>query len=189
MSQELATEGAKALPRIRKYNQDAISEAKKQIRKGSRDKHEWTDFEMTVLISLVCHGVHKPTLAFNDDISYMDVSTALNKTLNGKDQNKDISIEDVTAMLNALMKCKAAIAFMKRKGPIKRINRTMLQVWRRGLTFDGSEQEWNDWREKHVKKVAKERAAGKFTDVDVDTSGAGAGWDEESKLPFFFCVP
>src|SRR5580704_23622 len=125
MSIEPTTNEAKSLPRIRKHYQDANIGAERQIRRASKNNHEWTDFEMTVLITLVCHGVHKPTSTFNKDLSYMDVSTALNKILNGKNEKKDIPIEDVTAMLKNLIKCKAAIAYMERKGPIKRISRAM----------------------------------------------------------------
>jgi hypothetical protein len=184
MSPEPTANEVKSFPRIRKYNQDANIAAKRQIRRASKNNHEWTDFEMTVLITLVCHGVHKSTSTFNKDLLYMDVSTSLNKILNGKNEKKDIPIEDVTAMLKNLVKCKAAIAYMERKGPIKRISRAMLQVWKRGLTFDGSKEEWNDWREKYEMRIAKERGTGKSTNVDADTSGVGVGWGEESMFSF-----
>lgn len=144
---------------------------------------------MTVLITLVCHGVHKQTFKHSNELAYVEVFTELNRILNGANEKNDIPIEDVTEMLNNLMKCKAAIAFMERKGPIMRVNRTMLQVWKRGLTFDGSEKEWIEWREEDEKRAARDRASKYSFGESAGFAGTSFGWSGESKflsllLPF-----
>ncbi|KAK3332516.1 hypothetical protein B0T19DRAFT_105289 [Cercophora scortea] len=102
---------------------------------------EWTDFEMQVILALLCKGVHRKP---GNPLTF---ATALNEALNGGGGGEqrlrlDVDLEDVKELLAWVCRDKkGCLAFIERQTP-QRITRRITHVFARHLDFDGSLKEW-----------------------------------------------
>jgi len=164
--------------------------------------HEWTKFEMHTLLCLICRNIHIRGLSVPQDekqrtamaaggrnrkskkarelphvskkSAHMDVATALNRALNGRDISNDIDYHEVSAMIDKILsEKKGAIAVMQRQ-KTERMTRFMKQIWKRGTGFTGDKEEWNAGRKEEVEGLEKKRVEGTFT-IAMGDVGDGLG--------------
>lgn len=128
-------------------------------RARARAPREWTPFEMTTVLSLLCKGVHRTAGGA------LTFATELNEALNPGGPSRaayarDVPVADVEALLGRLaVEKKAALAFIERTPPLK-ITRAKRRVFERDIGFDGSLREWNDGRRERERELLPERLAG-----------------------------
>lgn len=140
----------------------------------SSDGHEWSPFELRILYSLLLKGLHKVSLdpkKSKNRHRYMTISTELNKAINNDDLSKDIPVKSVAAMVKNIMKSnKGGMAYLDGASKYSgRMTRRVMQRFSRNFDFDGSIEEWNEWRkeanaakvkpayDKNVKPVEEKR--------------------------------
>ncbi|KFY19034.1 hypothetical protein V493_08181 [Pseudogymnoascus sp. VKM F-4281 (FW-2241)] len=149
------------------------SQPKGKTTKDKSPGRKWTDFEGTVLMSLIIRNVHKTGLekdefsklsdstaprhkhrnsrrvkevADPDKFKYVDVATALNRALHRSDYTNDIPVEEVEKLLHFFLRDrKGAIAIIERQ-PTARLTRSTHRIWLRGLKFLGTQAEWEGGR-------------------------------------------
>lgn len=150
--------------------------ASQPVDKPSKDegpRRKWTNFEASVLMSLIIRNVHKTGLekdefsklsdstalrpkhrntrrakevADPDRLKYVDVATALNRALHKSDYTHDIPVKEVEKLLHFFLRDrKGAIAVIDRQ-PTARLTRTTHKIWARGLKFLGTKAEWDNGR-------------------------------------------
>jgi hypothetical protein len=142
------------------HAEDVGSPASSSISSEAR-RHVWTEFDLRVVLSLLCKRDAQPTsrrrhpirqrqgqrqrlmIDSSDEEAVLEFSTALNSALNAGHHDRDISVAEVRNMLCRLTtEKKAALAFLERQVS-RRITRTAVRVFaREGLDFDGSLNEW-----------------------------------------------
>jgi hypothetical protein len=104
------------------------------------EAREWTDFEINIVLALICKGDHLTNSIF-------DFTTKVNEALNGKrpgDYADDIPVADVQRLMSVMEKNKkAAFAFIERQPRPKVLTRAKKRVFQRDIPFDGSLREWH----------------------------------------------
>lgn len=171
--------------------------------KNERPRHNWTDFEGTVLMNLIIRNVHKTGLE-KDELSklsdstaprtkhrnarrakevadperfkYVDVATALNRALHKSDYTHDIPVEEVEKLLHFFLRDrKGAIATIERL-PTARLTRSSHRIWNRGLKFLGTKTEWENGRKaaEEVKRREDQERRLNVGNAGAITAGANA---------------
>ncbi|KAI0128416.1 hypothetical protein BJ170DRAFT_682209 [Xylariales sp. AK1849] len=119
-------------------------------KRGPTKAHEWTPFELNIVLALICKGEHTR-------LNSLQFATKVNEALNGNSvgaYDNDIPVGDVEDLLRAVEKNKkGALAFIERQPHPHVLTRTKRRVFERNLPFDGSLAEWVGGRREEVRRM------------------------------------
>jgi Arc/MetJ family transcription regulator len=117
----------------------------------------WNHFEVRTLVCLIIKGEHKVSK------DPMDLTDKLNHALNPASSggqpaySRDVPHAEVQAMLKRILSKKLHAVDLSERDYSAPVTRTKLNAFMRNLGFDGSKDEWDRGRKKHVRAETEKR--------------------------------